>query len=73
MVDSASYSACGQQAGIQRHRRARANEHVVASNFLEGGATARRQNRMRSENVTGQAGQTVGEVGISQAGPGLRP
>ena len=70
MADSASYAACEQRAATQRHRRwARANEHGVASKLRGGGATARRQKRKRSENVTRQAGQTACEM--ESRGPGV--
>ena len=48
MADYTLSAACwGKRAATQRHRWARANEHLVASEFREGEATARRQKRQK--------------------------
>ena len=65
MADSALYSDCKKRAASERHRWARANEHLVASNFRRAGATARRQERKGPEDVTGQAVK-------ESRGPGFR-
>ena len=72
MADSASYADCRERATPQRSRGARASEHVAASKPRGGGDTARRNSKKKSENLTGQAGQTTSEIGNSLAGPGRR-
>ena len=73
MADSASYADCRERAAPQRSRGARAHEDLAASN-PRGGDTARRnsENKKKTQNLTGQAGQTTSEIGNSLAGPGRR-
>ena len=72
MADSASYADCGQRVAAQRHPLGAGERARCRLGILRRRRHSAKIERKYSENLTGQAGQTAFEIGISRAGPGRR-